>query len=289
MTRPTADFVIDNAATIATCTGPAPRRGVRQRDIGALTHAVIAAHQGTIVYVGPAAALHASVDLREEATRIDASGCTVTPGFVDAHTHIVYAGDRRDEMQRRLAGATYTQIAAEGGGILSTVAATRLASENELIASTRRRLDEMLACGITTCEAKSGYGLTTDSELKQLRVLRTLDATHHVDVVATFLGAHEVPPEYRHRRADYVSLIVNEMIPRVASEHLARYCDVFCDEGIFSPDEAASILEAGRRAGLVPRIHAEELGPSGGSFVAAQGRATDRELQRRLAGWRSAL
>ena len=238
MTRPAADFVIDNAAAIATCAGPAPRRGAGQRDIGSIEDAAIAAHEGTIVYIGPASALDASVEIQPNATRIDAAGCTVTPGFVDAHTHIVYAGDRRDEMHRRLAGATYSQIAADGGGILSTVAATRSASEEELIAGARRRLDEMLACGITTCEAKSGYGLTTESEVKQLRVLRTLDATHHVDVVATFLGAHEVPPEYRHRRADYVSLLVGEMIPRVASEHLAEYCDVFCDEGIFSPDEA---------------------------------------------------
>lgn len=273
MSRPAADFIIDRAATIATCAGPAPRRGGSQGDIGSLTHAAIAAHAGTIVYVGPASALEASVEVQPHATRIDASACTVTPGFVDAHTHIVYAGDRRDEMHRRLAGETYTQVAAAGGGILSTVAATRSASEDDLIVSARHRLDEMLACGITTCEAKSGYGLTTEAELKQLRVLRMLDETHHVDVVATFLGAHEVPPEYRQRRAGYVSLLVNEMIPRVAAGHLAEYCDVFCDEGIFSPDEAASILEAGRNAGLVPRIHAEELGPSGGSFVAARVRA----------------
>ena len=211
-----------------------------------------------------------SIELAPNAVRIDASGCLVIPGFVDPHTHIVYAGDRRHELQRRLAGATYAEIAAEGGGILSTVAATRAASEDELLVSARARLDEMLACGTTTCEAKSGYGLTTDSELKQLRVLRALDASHPIDIVPTFMGAHEVPPEYRGRRADYVTLVTDEMIPRVANDGLARYCDVFCDQGAFRPEEATTILEAGRRVGLTPRIHADELAPSGGSLVAAR-------------------
>ena len=218
------------------------------------------------MYVGEDAA---SIELEAGAVRVDASGCVVVPGFVDPHTHIVYAGDRRHELQRRLAGATYAEIAAEGGGILSTVAATRAATEEELLVSARARLDEMLACGTTTCEAKSGYGLTTESELKQLRVIRTLDDDHPVDIVPTFLGAHEIPPEYRERRADYVRLVTDEMIPRVAEEGLATYCDVFCDEGAFTLGEATTILNAGRGVRLSPRIHAEELAPSGGSRVAA--------------------
>ncbi len=263
------DFLIENSAGIATCSGPAPRRGPAQGDIAMFPPgSTIAAYQGTIVAIGRPMLVD-FVDVQPGAVRIDASGCVVVPGFVDPHTHIVYAGDRRGELQRRLAGATYAQIAAEGGGILSTVAATRGASEEELLASASGLLDEMLACGTTTCEAKSGYGLTTESEVKQLRVIRALDAGHPVDVIATFLGAHEMPPEYRDRRADYVSLIVNEMIPRVAEERLAKYCDVFCDEGAFTPEEATVILEAGRRAGLTPRVHADELAPSGGSLVAA--------------------
>jgi len=271
--RAAADFIIEGASTVATCAGPAPRRGRRQDDITELRDAVIAAHQGRIVYVGSQAALSESIDLQPGAVRVDASGCVVVPGFVDPHTHVVYAGDRRAELQRRLAGTSYASIAAEGGGILGTVAATRAATEQDLFAGARSRLDEMLACGTTTCEAKSGYGLTTESELTQLRVIRALDAGHPIDVTATFLGAHEVPPEYRGRRAEYVSLVVNEMIPRVAAERLADCCDAFCEEGVFTPEEAAVILEAGRRAGLTPRIHADELSASGGSHVAARVRA----------------
>ena len=266
----TADFLIERASAIVTCADPAPRRGRDQGDVGLLRDAFIAANHGTIVYVGPESDIGSSVHLTPDAVRIDASGCVVVPGFVDPHTHIVYAGDRRHELQRRLAGATYAEIAAEGGGILGTVAATRAASEEELLTSARVRLDEMLACGTTTCEAKSGYGLTTESELKQLRVIRALNDTHPIDIVPTFLGAHEVPPEYRERRAEYVKLVTDDMIPRVATEGLATYCDVFCDEGAFTPEEATTILEAGQRYRLRPRIHAEELARSGGSLVAAR-------------------
>ena len=264
------DFLIENASLIATCAGPAPRCGAAQGDIGALQNAVIAAYQGEIVYVGAAAAVAERVEPQPHATRIDATGCTVIPGFVDPHTHLVFAGDRRAELQRRLAGASYAEIAAAGGGILATVRATRAASHDELIAGAQPRLDEMLACGTTTCEAKSGYGLTIESELAQLRAIRALDARHAIDISATFLGAHEVPPEYRSRRADYVSLIVDEMIPRIAAERAADWCDVFCEIGVFTPDEATAILNAGSRAGLRPRVHADELAASGGSQVAAR-------------------
>jgi imidazolonepropionase len=191
------------------------------------------------------------------------------PGFVDPHTHAVYAGDRRDELRLRLAGASYEDIAARGGGILSTVERTRAASEAQLSAATRPRLDEMLACGTTTCEVKSGYGLTTESELMQLRVARALGDSHAIDIVRTFLGAHEVPPEYRSRRDAYVALLVEEMLPRVAADGLAEWCDVFCERGVFTPDESIVVLRAASRLGLKPRIHADELGPTGGSQVAA--------------------
>jgi imidazolonepropionase len=265
-----ADFVIENAALMATCAGTAPRRGPAQHDITPLRNASIASLDGRIVYVGPAARLAEQVELAPGAARIDASGCAVVPGFVDAHTHVVYAGDRRQELQRRLAGATYAEIAAEGGGIVRTVEATRRAPEDELAAATRARLDEMLACGTTTAEAKSGYGLETDAELRMLRVIRRLGSEHPIDLVPTFMGAHDVPAEYRSRRSDYVQLVIREMIPRVAGERLAEWCDVFCEAGVFTPEESTAILQAGARAGLAPRIHADELGPSGGSRVAAR-------------------
>jgi len=268
-----ADFLIEHADLIATCAGPAPRAGLAQREITALANGVIAAHEGVIVYVGPSDRLHARVEVPWNTTRVDATGCTVIPGFVDPHTHVVFAGDRRHELQRRLGGASYAEIAAAGGGILSTVAATRAASEEELSTHTRSRLDEMLACGTTTCEAKSGYGLTTESEMRQLRVLRALDEEHAIDIVPTFLGAHEIPPEYRERRDEYVALVTNEMIPRVAAEGLAEWCDVFCERGVFTPDEAKAILEAGVRVGLKPRIHADELASSEGCQVATRVRA----------------
>jgi imidazolonepropionase len=194
---------------------------------------------------------------------------SIVPGFVDAHTHAIFAGDRREELRRRLAGATYAEIAAAGGGILSTVAATRAASESQLVADTRVRLDEMLACGTTTCEIKSGYGLSLESELKLLRAVATLDAEHAIDIVPTFLGAHEVPLEFRNRRGEYVELVIAEMIPAVAAAGLAEWCDVFCEDGVFTRDESRRILEAGLAAGFKARIHADELGPSGGALVAA--------------------
>ncbi len=268
-----ADFVIENADLVATCAGGAPRRGPAQHDISPVRNGSIASFQGRIVYVGPADGLARRVDVASDAVRVDARGSTVVPGFVDAHTHVVFGGDRRRELQRRLAGARYADIAAEGGGIVCTVEATRRASEDELAAVSGARLDEMLASGTTTAEAKSGYGLTTESELQQLRVIRRLDAEHPIDLVPTFMGAHEVPVEYRSRRGEYVSLVINEMIPHVQREGLAEWCDVFCETGVFTPAESTAILKAGIKAGLKPRIHADELGPSGGSRVAAQVRA----------------
>ncbi len=229
----------------------------------------LAAHDGRIVFAGASADLERCVAPLPGAAVVDLTGRSIVPGFIDAHTHAVFAGDRRDELRRRLAGATYAQIAAEGGGILSTVAATRAASEAALVHETRARLDEMLACGTTTCEIKSGYGLEIETELKMLRAARSAGEGHPIDVVPTFLGAHEVPPEFRSHRARYVDLVVDEMIPAVAAEQGADWCDVFCEQGVFTPEESTRILEAGIRAGLEPRIHADELGATGGSAVAA--------------------
>jgi imidazolonepropionase len=263
------DFLVENADRVYTCRGPAPRRGRQQRDAGLIEHASIAAFRGTVVAVGDCADIRRRADLTPAATVIDASGATVVPGFVDPHTHLVYAGDRRDELQRRLAGATYAEIAAAGGGIVRTVTATRQASEQELIDAALPRLSAMLACGTTTAEVKSGYGLDTESELRMLRAIRALGAQQPIELSPTFMGAHEIPVEYRTRRADYIRLVTDEMLPAVAREGLAEWCDVFCEHGVFTPEETRTILEAGLRVGLRPRVHADELALSGGAEVAA--------------------
>ena len=268
-----ADFLIHNTSEILTCAGPAPRIGARQADAGSRPRAVVAALRGTIVFVGDEDTWQREGLLTADAIVLDAVGGAVVPGFVDPHTHVVFAGDRRDELRRRLEGASYADIAAAGGGIVSSVRATRAASSDELVAATHARLDEMLRCGTTTCEVKSGYALTTEGELNMLRAVRALAATHPIELAPTFMGAHEVPLEYRERRAAYVDLIVSEMIPAVAREGLAEWCDVFCETGAFTPNESLEILEAGRAAGLKPRIHADELAQSGGSAVAAAVRA----------------
>jgi imidazolonepropionase len=251
-----------------TCAGPAPRRGRAQGQIETIEDGALAIHGQRVTFAGPDAALEASVDTTG-ARVVDAVRLSIVPGFVDAHTHAIFAGDRRGELRRRLAGATYAEIAASGGGIVATVRATREASEDDLVDQTRPRLDEMLACGTTTCEMKSGYGLELDTELRMLRAMKRVGAEHAIDVVPTFMGAHEIPPEFRERRDTYVDLVIEEMIPAVAAAGLADWCDVFCERGVFTPTESRRILDAGLRAGLAPRIHADELGASGGSAVAA--------------------
>ena len=267
--RPSATLVVRGCRQLMTCAGPAPRRGTSQGAVETIGDGAIAASGDRLVFVGPTAHLADAVNVPPDARVMDGSGTSIVPGFVDPHTHAIFAGDRRNELRRRLAGETYAQIASSGGGIVSTVLATRQATEDQLVEDTRTRLHEMLACGTTTCEIKSGYGLDVDSELKLLRAIRKVALSQPIDVVPTFLGAHDVPVEYRSRREAYVKLVVDEMIPAVRAEGLAEWCDVFCEAGVFTPDESVRILEAGKRAGLKPRIHADELGASGGSQVAA--------------------
>jgi len=267
---PTADLIIRHARSLFTCAGPAPRRGADQAVAGAVADGAVASLDGTIVFAGTTAECDRQITHAPGARVLDASDQTIVPGFVDSHTHAVFAGNRLEELRRRLAGATYAQIAAEGGGILSTVRATREAAEETLAAETSARLDEMLRCGTTTCEVKSGYGLRMDAELKMLRVIRRLGREHPVELVPTFMGAHELPPEYRDRRREYVDLLVGSMIPAVARDGLAEWCDVFCETGVYTPEESEEILRAGLRSGLKPRIHADELAASGGSLVAAR-------------------
>ncbi len=262
-------LVLRHCRQLITCAGPAPRRGSRQGELEIIADGALAISGERIVFAGRTSELERVLPLTADARVVDVRDCSIVPGFVDAHTHAIYAGDRRSELRRRLAGDTYASIAASGGGIVSTVTATRAASEDDLIAETRPRLDSMLACGTTTCEIKSGYGLDLESELKMLRAIARLAESHPVDVVATFMGAHEIPREHRANRAAYVDIVVNDMIPAVAAAQLAGWCDVFCETGVFTPEESQRILRAGSAAGLQPRIHADELGASGGSLVAA--------------------
>jgi imidazolonepropionase len=265
-----ADLVLEHAEELATPFGEVPRAGRAQGELRLIPDAAVAVSGGNLVYVGPSRDLASRVRLRPGGTRLDVSGKTILPGFVDPHTHLPFAGSRATEFEQRLQGRTYQEIAAAGGGILSTVDQTRRADPADLRTASLRRLDRMLALGTTTCEAKSGYGLSLEAELKQLRVIRSLAPDHPVEVVPTFLGAHTFPRERRTSREAYVREVTEEMIPRVAEEKLAEFCDVFCEAVAFTPGETEKILEAGKRHGLTPRLHADQLSSGGGAELAGR-------------------
>lgn len=260
-----SELLVVNIGTLATPVGKKARGGVDQGAVRVLHDAWVLIEDGVITGVGEGAPpSHAA------AQRIDAGGRLVTPGLVDAHTHLIFGGWRDHEMALKLRGVPYLDILSQGGGILSTVEATRAATEEELAAKARLALDEMLALGTTTCEAKSGYGLDTQQELKQLRAIRDLQKSHPMDIAATFMGAHALPREYKENREGYIDLLCEEMIPAVAAEKLAAFCDVFCETGVFTAQESRRILETGKRYGLVPKIHADEIDPIGGSQLAGE-------------------
>ncbi len=286
---PTADLVVRNIGRLATLAGPAPRVGPAMREIAFVEQAALAVGGGRILYAGPESGLRAACSVAPGATALDVAGAAVIPGLVDAHTHLAFAGDRDDEIRQRLAGASYQQIAAQGGGIVRSVAATRAASQAELVAGLHARLDEMLLQGTTSAEVKSGYGLTTAAEIRSLQAIREAAASHPVRVVPTFLGAHEVPVEHRGERGRYLELLIREMIPEVARLGLAQFCDAFCEAGVFTPAETRSILEAARAAGLKLRVHADELTWTGGAELAAElgARSADHLLFVSEAGMRS--
>ena len=251
--------LVHNIGMLATPRGFSARRGEEQGRIEILRNAWILCEEGRIVSLG------SCEPPVTEARRIDAEGLLVTPGLVDAHTHLIFGGWRQNELALKLRGVTYLEILARGGGILSTVKATREATEDELFDKAWDALDEMMDLGVTTVEAKSGYGLDLDTELKQLRVIRRLNEEHPADLAATFLGAHALPPEYKEDREGYLRLLCDQVIPTVAKQKLAAFCDVFCETGVFSAEESRRILEAGKRFGLIPKIHADEIDPIGGS------------------------
>lgn len=246
-----------------------PRRRKDLAEIGRIERGVVGIRAGNIVYVGPEGEAARATHLLPGGRTISCERGSVLPGFVDSHTHLPFAGWRHEEFEMRLQGKTYQDIARAGGGIRSSMRATRAAREEDLARATRRRLDQLLLQGTTTVEAKSGYGLSVEDELKQLRALRTAAEGHPVEVVPTFLGAHEFPPEFDNDHAGYIRLLVETMIPEVARQGLAEYADVFCEVGVYSPDEARSVLDAALRVGLTPRLHADEFAPSGAAELAA--------------------
>jgi imidazolonepropionase len=273
------ELAVVNCSQIVTLAGPPrARMGAEMRELAIVRDGAMLVRGERIHAVGSREQIENS--LSPSAQVVDAGGRIVLPGFVDAHTHPVFAGNRADEFEQRASGATYSEIAARGGGIRSTVRRTREAAEDDLLASARRYREWFLRGGTTTIEAKSGYGLSLEAELKILRVIRRLGEEGRVRVVPTFLGAHEVPDEYRGRIDDYVGLVIDEMLPRVASENLAQYCDVFCEPSVFPAAQAKLIVEAARRLGLGVRLHADQFSADYGSLVAAEaGAATADHLE----------
>lgn len=265
-----ADLALVGISELATPLGSGPLTGSALGRLRVVSDAAVACDEGRIVFAGTRADFEQAVRVRSAGRCIDTGGGTLLPGFVDAHTHLPFAGWREREFDERLRGATYSEIAARGGGILSTVAHTRAAAPERLAADVSTRLDGMMRLGTTTVEAKSGYGLSTEHELKQLEALRAAGRDHPVEVVATFLGAHTVPVEYRERREDYVRLLVERMLPDVARDGLAEYADAFVDAHAFTIDEARRVLSAAREHGLGVRVHADQLADDGAALLAAE-------------------
>jgi imidazolonepropionase len=266
-------LLIRHAAQVITLKGTSeyPVTGKAMSDLHIIEDGAVWMEDGSIQMVDTDENVTAFYrDRLQEAQVIDATGKVVTPGLVDPHTHLVFAGSRENEFEMRLAGKTYMEIMNAGGGIHSTTRATQAATEEQLYEEAYLRLNRFLQYGVTTVEAKSGYGLTLEHEMKQLRVAKRLQDTHPIDLVPTFMGAHAVPAEYKEDPDRFVDLVVNEMIPEVAKSGLARFNDVFCEYGVFTPEQSERILRAGMEHGLLPKIHADEIEPYQGAELAAR-------------------
>lgn len=265
-----SDLWISNLSEVATPLGTEALGGPAQAAVSRQHGVDVWCQNGKIAAVASPEEIAVLASHSREVERLDGGGGTLVPGFVDPHTHLPWAGSRESEFAQRLAGKSYQEIAAAGGGILSTVRATREAEHSELVANVERRLDRMLAWGTTTVEAKSGYGLSLTDELKQLRALAEAAAGHPLEVVPTLLAAHETPPEHRADPDGYIEIVCRDIVPAVAAAGLARYCDVFCEQGVFTPEQSRRVLEAGLEYGLEPRLHADEFVDSRGAELAAE-------------------
>jgi imidazolonepropionase len=266
------ELLIENAEELITLRGGSqnPLLGEQMSNLGIIKNGSVAVNEGKIVAVGKTREIKAKFEARKT---VNAEGELVMPGFVDPHTHLVFAGSREEEFEMRVQGSTYMEILESGGGILRTVRETRRANSNELTGTCKKTLDTMLEHGTTTVEAKSGYGLSTIDEVRCLRTMKALNDKHPIDVVPTFLGAHAIPIEYKNEAEAYVRLIINEMIPAVASRRLAEFCDVFCEKGLFNTSQSRRILVEGKEHGLIPKLHADEMTGFGGAELAAKVRA----------------
>ncbi len=266
------DLVIFNANELITMNTKfgAPRIGKNMSELSIIDNGAIGIKNDRIIYVGTTDELISKFSLNEIKTKIDAKNKLVTPGFVDPHTHIIFDGSRENELQMKLDGKSYLEILQAGGGILKTVRETRKASLEKLVENGKKILDRMMNYGTTTVEAKSGYGLSTESELKILKALHILNEEHPLDIVSTFLGAHAIPLEYKDKPDDYVELIISDMIPKIVKEGLAEFCDVFCEKGIFSIEHSRKILKTALRYGLKPQIHIDEIADTNGALLAAE-------------------
>lgn len=248
-----------------------PRAKEEMSEIGIIEDGSVWIENGFIQDVGTTKELEAKYEKRaEEAEIVDASGHLVTPGLVDPHTHVVFGGSREREFEMRLEGATYMDIMNAGGGIHATTRMTREASEEELVEQTTRRLNSFLAHGVTTVEGKSGYGMNLETELKQLRVMKKLQESHPIDLIPTFMGAHAVPLDYKGREDEFIDYLIETVLPVVVDEDLAVFNDVFCEKGVFTPEQSEKMLEAGKKLGLIPKIHADEIESYGGAELAAK-------------------
>jgi imidazolonepropionase len=268
------NLIIKNASELVTCSGFTAKKGREMSEIGIIGEGAVVIEQGRITRVGPTtkvlAELKASGKDLSPFASIDASGKAVLPGFIDSHTHLVFGGYRAEEYAWRLKGDSYMDILQRGGGILSTVAATRSASREELTDAGLKRLDSMLAFGVTTVEGKSGYGLDRATEVKQLEVMADLNRLHPLDVVPTFMGAHAVLPEYKGRENDYIDFLLKEVVPEVVSRRLAEFCDVFCEKNVFSLKQSRRLLTNAVESGLKSKLHADEIVQLGGAELAAE-------------------
>lgn len=262
-------MMIINATELVTCSGFKAKKGSEMSDLNVIENGAVVIENGNIVAVGVTTDILAKYK-KEDYEVVDATGKTVTPGFVDSHTHFIFGGYRADEYSWRLEGMPYMDIMNRGGGIANSVNGTKEASLDELVSLGKKRLNSMLGFGVTTVEGKSGYGLDLETELKQLEAMKRVNLEHPIDVVSTFMAAHAVPVEYKGRSGEFIDLIIDEMLPVVAEKELAVFCDIFTEDKVFSIEESRKLLNKAKEYGFKPKMHADEIVPLGGAELAAE-------------------